>query len=374
VDPASFGEIELDGDGGDPSGDHARTGGREANPAGRAGGGPEPAEEALDPEQQPVLVIPENAADDLEQVALELGAEAEDDQAPAGRLVDPAAATRQAMEAEQWTSALRRAKEWIQHEPSLEAVEKLIEISKALQDNAEIVRGLLLKGDLLIRDGELQQAVRAFYAVLRRDPQNETALRRMARFRELGVVDADVGHADQPGPVQAVIEARNTVVAVREEPSGTRDERDWMEIGALLDEFREGVKEQVGENDPQAHYDLGVSHQEMGLFEEALEEFAAALACRDVPPEMEMRLRELRGKCFARIDRHREAIQEFRQALEIPEVGSQESAGIAYLLGLEHAQAGEVEQAKECMREVLRLKPDFKDAQTQLEALEGDAA
>ncbi len=370
VDPSSFGEIELDGDDGDRPPARAAGMGSVAAALGEAG----PADGELEAEQEPVLVIAEDAANDLEEVALELGTEGEADSAPAGRLADPAAATRQAMEAEQWTSALRRAEEWVQHDPCMEAVEKLIEISKVLQDNAKIVRGFLLKGDLLIRDGELQQAMRAFHEVLRRDPQNETALRRMARFRELGVVDAEAGQTDQPGPVQAVIEARNTVVAVREEPAGPRDERDWMEIGALLDEFREGVREQVGENDPQAHYDLGVSHQEMGLFEEALEEFAGALACRDLPPEMEVRLRELRGKCFARIDRHREAIQELRQALEIPEVGSQESAGIVYLLGLEHAQAGEVEQAKECMREVLRLKPDFGDAQAQLEAFEGDAA
>ncbi len=396
--PANFGEIDLDEPDSAPPGEgdadrvesatagdddaRARSEAVQVIEAARAAmGAPErerpgtPGHGSASGAEEVVLEIPEDAARELEVVAAELGIEVEDQSAPAGRLADPAAATRQAVAAEQWTIALKRVEEWIQHDPCMEAVEKLVEISRALQHNAGIVRGFLLKGDLLIRDGELQDAVGAFREVLRRDPQNETARRRMARFRELGVIGADLSAEEHPGPVQAVLEARDTVVAVREEPAEVRrDQQDWMEIGALLDEFREGVRQQVGDNDPQAHYDLGVSHQEMGLLEEALEEFDVALACQELPRELELRLRELRGKCFARLERHREAIEEFRLALEIPQTESQESAGITFLLGLEHARVGEIEEAKECMREVLRVRPDFQDAVDQLDALERGAA
>lgn len=362
--PANFGEIELDEPGEEPTGamDEA-----EVELAANIG--------ASDGSAGPILEIPEDAAEDMEVAAAELGIGAQDQSAPAGHLADPATATRQAIAAEQWTAALKRVEEWIQHDPSMEAVEKLIEISKALQHNASIVRGFILKGDLLIRDGELQDAVGAFREVLRRDPQNETARRRMARFRELGVAGAEASAEEHPGPVPAVLEARDTVVAVRHESTEPRrDQQDWMEIGALLDEFRQGVRQQVGDNDPQAHYDLGVSHQEMGLLEEALEEFDAALACQDKPRELELRLREMRGKCFVRLERHREAIQEFRLALENPATESEDSAGITYLLGLEHARVGEIEVAKECMREVLRVRPDFEDAAKQLDVLDRGAA
>ena len=58
-----------------------------------------------------------------------------DERAPAGNLADPVSATREAVEAEQWTAAARRVEEWLQLDSqSGAAAEKLVEISEALQD------------------------------------------------------------------------------------------------------------------------------------------------------------------------------------------------------------------------------------------------
>ncbi len=67
-----------------------------------------------------------------------------------------------------------------------------------------------------------------------------------------------------PEPVRAAAQDFLSIFRVRQFaviPIGSEQMDRMEEIGALLDEFREGVKGQVGENDPQAHYDLGVSHQ-----------------------------------------------------------------------------------------------------------------
>ena len=58
------------------------------------------------------------------------------------------------------------------------------------------------------------------------------------------------------------------MVAVQGSSGQDGDTQGWMDIGALLEEFREGLKGQVADNDVQAHYDLGISHMEMELFEE----------------------------------------------------------------------------------------------------------
>lgn len=296
--------------------------------------------------------------------------EIEIEELPAGHLADPARATREAMDGEQWVSAQKRAEEWIQHDPlSIEAVEKLIEISETLQDNPSIVRGLILKGDLLIRDGDLHQALPVFKCVLDIDAQNITARRRMNRFHDLGIEGAEIPHRSW-----GAREGDGAVVAVREDDDRGEGQQDWMEIGALLEEFRAGLKQQVGANDVQAHYDLGVSHLEMGLSEEAIEEFDAALSCDGLSPKLKLRLRELRGKCLAGLQRHREAMHEFRQALEIEEVDLQQRAELKYLLAIEHESVGEGDEAKECLREVLRIRPGFKEAAQRLSSLEGEAA
>jgi tetratricopeptide (TPR) repeat protein len=299
---------------------------------------------------------------------------------PAGHLADPAGATREAIAAEQWTSAQKRAEEWIHSDPgSMEAVEKLIEISEALQDNAAIVRGLVQKGDLLIRDGEFEEALPIFKRALEIDPSDETAQRRMKRFVDLGIApeladDRPDGDTETPGLVQQVLEAKDAVVAVHESQGEDLDAKGWMDIGALLEEFREGLRNQVADNDVQAHYDLGISHMEMELFEEALEEFDAGLACPDVPQQLQVRMRELRGKSFSKLKRHREAIYEFREALEVEGVSTEDAAGIRYLLACEHESVGEADAARECLREALELMPEFAEAAQLLEALEKGAA
>ncbi len=347
--------------------------------------------ETMPPAEKEVFVI-DGASDECEPEAEEApGAERTDepaDGAPAGGLADPRGAALAAMKAEQWTSALKRADEWIQLDPlSMEAVEKLIEISEALQDNAQIVRGLILQGDLHIREGEIKAAVPVFRRVLEIEPGNSTAERRMARFAELGLTDGreetetpEDAASETPedvSTVKQVLGAKAAVVSVQDPGDGAGEDleqQDWLEISALLDEFREGIKQQVREHDLQTHYDLGVSHMEMGLVDEALEEFDAALACSDATPRQKLQLNELRGRCFSRVQRHREAIHAFRSALETEDCNPEEKAGLQVQLAGEHQAVGEADEAIDCLREVLQFKPDHEEAGRLLLSLEKDAA
>lgn len=312
--------------------------------------------------------------------------DAQDDPGDAGHLADPAAATRLAMEAEQWTVAAKRVGEWLRADTqSLEAAEKLVEISEALQDNAGIVRGLILAGDLCIQDGDLPAAVPHFQRALTLDPGNETVQRRLARFAELGMnVEADPAAPEEvpaevqnPGTIEEVLsskEARVDVRAGQDAPDGDEAHQEWMELGALLEEFQEGIKQQVGEDDAQAHYDLGVSHMEMELFEEALGEFEQALAGEEAAGDFARRLHELRGTCLSRLGRHREAIHELRLGMETGEGSAAERNGLRYLLAREYQAVGEIHAAKESLRTLLAERPDDRVASALLAEIEGHAA
>ena len=298
-------------------------------------------------------------------------------EAPAGNLADPASATLQAIEAEQWTSARKRAEEWIhQDHASMAAVDKLIEICETLEDNAGIAQGLSLKGDLFIREGELERAIPIFGKVLEIEPDNTTAQRRMQRFAQLGIKGATL--PGEPGPIEAVLEANDAVVAVRADaPDASGDgaaQEDWLEIGALLDEFREGLKAQVGDDDPQVHYDLGLSHFDMELFEDAIGEFDAALGCAGLSGELELQIREMRGKGLSRLKRSGEAIEEYQRALAISGVGPVQQAGMRCLIGIEHQLRGDLDAAKASLKEALEFNPKLVEASQRLAALEGKAA
>jgi tetratricopeptide (TPR) repeat protein len=329
---------------------------------------------------------------------------------------DPAASTRDAIDASEWELARRWLDAWLLDDPtSTEAAEALIRISEELGDTPGIIEGLTLKGDLLIQEQDLAGAVPPFWRILELDPGNETASRRMARFRELGLVAADAqpreedggavsesdpgsvgeemplqGAAEElpcaaeelpSGEVSAAVDAgasaemqgQGEPVRVRE-PARQTEVMEPQKAMDILRELREGSKVQVDPGDSRTHYEEGVAHLEGGRFEEALVEFEAPQEKRDLTPAQSAQLRELRGKCLAGLARHREAIAEFEPALEMLGADGEDVATLKYLLALEYEALGELDAARERLREVLQACPDFEEAARRLSQLEDQAA
>jgi tetratricopeptide (TPR) repeat protein len=332
--------------------------------------------------------------------ALEESAEWSARVGPAGNLANPKRAALQAIEAEQWTCALSRVEEWLEIEAdSREALDCLIQSCRGLKDHSRLVKALILKGDLLIDSESYEAASPLFNEVIELDPENEIAQRRVARFAEMGILttktetdsaDSTPEETDSAEPVYEIAELdeseamavpqvladKNAMVAVQSDSPGGKegDQQEWMEIGALLEEFKAGVKDLVDKDDFQAHYDLALSHMEMELIEEALEEFDTAISSSDCPQHMLIRFKELRGNCYSRLSRHREAIFEYREALAHPEVSSQDMPGLKLMLAKELNAVGDVDEARECLQETIAERPDFSEALAYLESLNEGAA
>jgi predicted TPR repeat methyltransferase len=55
------------------------------------------------------------------------------------------------------------------------------------------------------------------------------------------------------------------------------DEDDQLDVKAVFEAFKRGIKEQVRDDDVATHFDLGVAYQDMGMFADAAAEFALVL-------------------------------------------------------------------------------------------------
>jgi len=89
-------------------------------------------------------------------------------------------------------------------------------------------------------------------------------------------VDEAVANLESAAPGLSVVEeSAPTVVA--EPPAGTGSSpATGAEFEAIFGELPKGSTEQVGDEDHETHYDLGVAYKEMGLIAEAIEEFRSA--------------------------------------------------------------------------------------------------
>lgn len=332
-----------------------------------------PLEPARDPSAAPETLFPPSAWDE-EPDLVEQSTESGPDETswPPGdalrSLVDRADA---AFGAGQWAEA-RGLYDRAGHEVSLEplVLGRLVEIARKLEDSAAEVHYLEQLGDAWIEAGVMEEALEAFLEVLHIDPDSCTARRRLSRFQEMGLPGAERIPEATRESVQGVLESAGALMSVRDDPVSAIQSDEWIDLGALIEEFRDGIKNQIAGDDAPGHYDLAVSHHGMELFEEAVEELDAVLACPDLAVEMELHARELRGVCLLALRRHREAVHEFRTALERPVPDTESRCSILYHLGVALESAEEWREAAEIFDRVRDELPGFLDAEGRQSACE----
>jgi tetratricopeptide (TPR) repeat protein len=258
------------------------------------------------------------------------------------------------------------------HETSLEpmVLRRLAEIARKLNDSSAEVHYLEQLGDAWIEAGVMEEALEVFLEVLRIDPDSCTARRRLSRFQEMGVPGAERVPEATRESVQGVLEGAGARTCVRDDPASTIQSDEWIDLGALIEEFRDGIKNQIAGDDPAGHYDLAVSHHGMELFEEAVEELDLVLACPGLSVEMELHARELRGVCLLALRRDREAVHEFRIALERPVPDTESRCSVLYHLGLALEAAEEWREAADIFDRVHGELPGFLDAEARHRACE----
>jgi tetratricopeptide (TPR) repeat protein len=152
------------------------------------------------------------------------------------------------------------------------------------------------------------------------------------------------------------------MVVEEKEPTGDED----ADFKDMLRKFKQGISENVEEEDHQSHYDLGVAYKEMGLLDEAIAEFQKALRA----PSNRVPTYEALGQCFVEKGQVPMAATILSRALHEKGVGEDQLIGVLYLLGQCAEQRGQLEQAVEYYQRVFVIDIQFKDVGERLAALE----
>ncbi len=118
--------------------------------------------------------------------------------------------------------------------------------------------------------------------------------------------------------------------------------------------------------DGQAHFDLGITYREMGLTDQALAEFEAALGARVRRAECY----RLIGLCYRDRGDLEAASDNFRKGLGIRDGGDMAAASLHFELAEVEAARGDTESAADEYAEVKRLDPRYPGLGDRLRALE----
>ncbi len=134
----------------------------------------------------------------------------------------------------------------------------------------------------------------------------------------------------------------------------------------IFREFRKGVEKQLGAEDYDTRYNLGIAYKEMGLLDEAIAEFQ--LAAKDEVRSLECC--SMLGLCFMEKGMPDIAIKWFSKGIAIPGRREEEYHGLRYDLAQAYEAAGQPERALALYMEIFRENIKFRDVQERVKELQ----
>jgi tetratricopeptide (TPR) repeat protein len=136
-------------------------------------------------------------------------------------------------------------------------------------------------------------------------------------------------------------------------------------LADIFKEFKKGVDKQLGKEDYDTRYNLGIAYKEMGLVDEAIAEFQ--LAAKDESRILECS--SMLGICFLEKGMPKLAIKWFEKGLSAPGRSEEEYQGLRYDLACALEAAGETDRALSVYTELYGQDANFRDVANKVREL-----
>ncbi|HND18567.1 MAG TPA: tetratricopeptide repeat protein, partial [Acidobacteriota bacterium] len=133
----------------------------------------------------------------------------------------------------------------------------------------------------------------------------------------------------------------------------------------IFDEFKHSIEQEEAEEAPdfETHYNLGLAYKDMELFDEAVEEFQAAIKATDphAPDGHYFQSCNMLGLCFMSKAMYPPAAVWFKRGLDAPGRSEDEYQAMRFDLGLAHEMQGKLESALELFEIVYAIDINYRD-------------
>lgn len=133
---------------------------------------------------------------------------------------------------------------------------------------------------------------------------------------------------------------------------------------------RKGVIEKgVTAEDFETHYDLGIAYKEMGLLDDAINEFRIVMK----DPAREVQCHLMIGLCFLEKGMQTDAIGQFKKGLYVEGITEREALSMYFELGQAYERLNDPREALYYYEKVMKRDQHFRDVGKRIEALRGGA-
>jgi len=147
-------------------------------------------------------------------------------------------------------------------------------------------------------------------------------------------------------------------------PGGQEEERI---LQSAVEKLQAKVKEEIGESDPEARYNLGIAYKEMGLLDEAAEEFRLSRSS----PSLFLGASYLLAETVAEKGDVDAAIGLLDEVLASENLSDTEMQDVRYQKAVLLSRGGREEEAKEIFVSLYETSPDYRDVQERVQKFRG---
>lgn len=134
--------------------------------------------------------------------------------------------------------------------------------------------------------------------------------------------------------------------------------------------FKAGVEKQLGAQDYDARFDLGIAYKEMGLLDDAIGEFRVAFE----GPDHKLQCLHMMGVCALDVGRPADAVAHIEQALAMPDLPGDQQMALRFDLGRAYQVQGDRVRARSAWEAVAVVDPEFCDVRDRIAELDAEPA
>lgn len=140
---------------------------------------------------------------------------------------------------------------------------------------------------------------------------------------------------------------------------------DVLDVEQVFAQFKKGVEAQVGLEDTDTHFDLGIAYKEMGLLADAIAEFGLCLA----NPQRVCIAETMIGLCHIEKGEIAEAVIHYKKGLYADHKTDREELGLYYELGRAYELLGDPKEALYYYEKVKKRDATFRNVDDRIDAL-----
>lgn len=155
--------------------------------------------------------------------------------------------------------------------------------------------------------------------------------------------------------------------AMETEPSPKEGRGDDSMLQSAVEKLQAKVKEEIGESDPEARYNLGIAYKEMGLLDEATEEFFLARST----PALFLGASCLLAETFAEKGDLDTAVRTLDEVLAKEYITPDEARDVRYRKALLLTQNGKEDEAREIFLSLYESSPEYRDLKERVRKFQG---